>query len=196
MLIGYARVSTADQNPEFQLDALSVAGCGKVFVETASGAKVGRVELTAALAYMRLGDTLVVWKLDRLARSIKQLITTMEDLKARGIGFRSLTETIDTTSAAGELFFHIFGALAQFERSIIRERTKAGLAAALARGRKGGRKQRVTSDDIGAAIALLGDPKISVRKAAKRLGISVSTLYRHAPGLRSRAGSSGSRTNE
>jgi DNA invertase Pin-like site-specific DNA recombinase len=109
-------------------------------------------------------------------------------LKAQGIGFRSLTEAIDTTNAAGELFFHIFGALAQFERSIIRERTNAGLAASLARGRKGGRKQRVTSDDIGAAIALLGDPKISVRKAAKRLGISVSTLYRHAPGLRSRAG--------
>ena len=130
MLIGYARVSTVDQNPELQLDALSAAGCGKVFVEKASGAKVGRVELIAALAYMRPGDTLVVWKLDRLARSIKQLITTVEDLKARGIGFRSLTEAIDTTSAAGELFFHIFGALAQFERSIIRERTNAGLAAA------------------------------------------------------------------
>jgi DNA invertase Pin-like site-specific DNA recombinase len=102
---------------------------------------------------------------------MKQLITTVEDLKEQGIGFRSLTEAIDTTNAAGELFFHIFGALAQFERSIIRKRTNAGLAASLARGRKGGRKQRVTSDDIGAAIALLGDPKISVRKAAKRLGI-------------------------
>jgi DNA invertase Pin-like site-specific DNA recombinase len=196
MLVGYARVSTADQNPELQLDALEAAGCGKVFVEKASGAKVGRVELTAAIEYMRPRDTLIVWKLDRLARSIKQLITTVEDLKARGIGFRSLTEAIDTTNAAGELFFHIFGALAQFERSIIRERTTAGLAAALARGRKGGRKQRVTSDDIDAAVALLGDPKISVRKAAKRLGISVSTLYRHAPGLRSRAGSDGSRIKE
>ena len=143
---------------------------------------------------MRPGDTLTVWKLDRLARSMKQLITTVEDLKAQGIGFRSLTEVIDTTNAAGELFFHIFSALAQFERSIIRERTNAGLAASLARGRKGGRKQRVTSDDIGATIALLGDPKISVRKAARRLGISVSTLYRHAPGLRSRTGGGGPST--
>lgn len=188
MLIGYARVSTADQNPQLQLDALIAAGCGKVFVEKASGAKVNRAELTAALEYMRPGDTLTVWKLDRLARSMKQLITTVEDLKEQGIGFRSLTEAIDTTNAAGELFFHIFGALAQFERSIIRERTNAGLAASLARGRKGGRKRRVTSDDISAAIALLGDPKISVRNAAKRLGFSVSTLYRYAPGLRSRAG--------
>jgi len=196
MLVGYARVSTADQNPELQLDALMAAGCGKVFVEKASGAKVNRAELTAALDYMRSGDTLTVWKLDRLARSMKQLITTVEDLKAQGIGFRSLTEAIDTTNAAGELFFHIFGALAQFERSIIRERTNAGLAASLARGRKGGRRQRVTSDDIGAAIALLGDPKISVRKAAKRLGISVSTLYRHAPGLRSRAGGGGPSTKK
>jgi DNA invertase Pin-like site-specific DNA recombinase len=172
------------------------AGCGKVFVEKASGAKINRAELTAALEYMRPGDTLTVWKLDRLARSMKQLITTVEDLKAQGIGFRSLTEVIDTTNAAGELFFHIFSALAQFERSIIRERTNAGLAASLARGRKGGRKQRVTSDDIGAAIALLGDPKISVRKAARRLGISVSTLYRHAPGLRSRAGGGGPSTKK
>jgi DNA invertase Pin-like site-specific DNA recombinase len=188
MLVGYARVSMADQKPELQLDALKAAGCGRVFVEKASGANADRAELAAALDYMRFGDTLVVWKLDRLARSMKRLITTIEDLKERRIGFRSLTEAIDTTNAAGELFFHIFGALAQFERSMIRERTKAGLAAALARGRKGGRKQRIQDDDIRAAIALLGDPKISVRKAAKRLGLAVSTLYRHAPGLRGRVG--------
>ena len=136
-LVGYARVSTLDQNPQLQLDALHAAGCRKLFVEKASGAKQDRAQLQAALDYMRPGDTLVVWKLDRLARSMKQLITTVEELKEREIGFRSLTEAIDTTTAAGELFFHIFGALAQFECSIIRERTNAGLRAALARGRTG-----------------------------------------------------------
>ena len=189
--VGYARVSTLDQNPEFQLDALKASGCGKLFVEKASGAKEERPQLLAALDYLRDGDTLVVWKLDRLARSMKQLIETVDQLKARGISFRSLTEAIDTTTAAGELFFHIFGALAQFERSIIRERTNAGLKAALARGRKGGRRPKVKPDDIRAALALLNDPQISVRSAAKRLGLSVSTLYRHAPGLRARVGEKG-----
>jgi DNA invertase Pin-like site-specific DNA recombinase len=184
--VGYARVSTLDQNPELQLDALKTNGCAKLFVERASGAKEERPQLLAALDYLRPGDTLVVWKLDRLARSMKQLIETVDELKARGIGFRSLTEAIDATTAAGELFFHIFGALAQFERSVIRERTNAGLKAALARGRKGGRRPKVKPDDIRAALALLRDPQISVRGAAKRLGLSVSTLYRHAPGLRSR----------
>ena len=184
--IGYARVSTLDQNPQLQLDALKAAGCQKLFVEKASGSKEGRPQLAAALDYMRAGDTLVVWKLDRLARSMKQLIQVVDELKARQIGFKSLTEAIDTTTAAGELFFHIFGALAQFERSIIRERTNAGIKAALARGRKGGRPVRVKPDDIQAALALLRDPEISVRSAAKRLGLSVSALYRHAPGLRGR----------
>ena len=197
MLIGYARVSTADQNPDLQLDALRAAGCEKLFVETASGASTDRAELAAALAYMRAGDMLVVWKLDRLARSMKQLIGSVDALKQRGIGFRSLTEAIDTTMAAGEFFFHVFGALAQFERSIIRERTQAGLAAALARGRKGGRKQTFTPDDIAAVAALLSDPAISVRKAAKRIGMSVSSLYRLAPGVRSRlvAGSQNARSD-
>jgi DNA invertase Pin-like site-specific DNA recombinase len=189
--VGYARVSTLDQNPEPQLDALKASGCSKLFVEKASGAKEDRPQLLAALGYLRDGDTLVVWKLDRLARSMKQLIETVDQLKARGIGFRSLTEAIDTTTAAGELFFHIFGALAQFERSIIRERTNAGLKAALARGRKGGRRPKVKPDDIRAALALLNDPQISVRNAAKRLGLSVSTLYRQAPGLRARVGERG-----
>ena len=184
--IGYARVSTLDQRPELQLDALKAVGCTKVFVEKASGSKEDRPQLAAALDYLRAGDTLVVWKLDRLARSMKQLIEIVDQLKTRGIGFRSLTEAIDTTTAAGELFFHIFGALAQFERSIIRERTNAGLKAALARGRKGGRRPTVKADDIRAALALLADPEISVRAAASKLGLSVSTLYRHAPGLRSR----------
>jgi DNA invertase Pin-like site-specific DNA recombinase len=187
-LVGYARVSTLDQNPELQLDALKAAECTKLFVERASGAKEERPHLIAALDYLRSGDTLVVWKLDRLARSMKQLIETVDQLKARGIGFRSLTEAIDTTTAAGELFFHIFGALAQFERTIIQERTNAGLKAALARGRKGGRRPKVKADDIRAALTLLKDPEISVRSAAKRLGLSISTLYRHAPGLRARVG--------
>ena len=187
-LVGYARVSTQDQKPELQLDALKAAGCSKLFVEKASGAKEDRPQLQAALDYLRAGDALVVWKLDRLARSMKQLIETVDQLKAREIGFRSLTEAIDTATAAGELFFHIFGALAQFERSIIRERTNAGLKAALARGRKGGRRPKVKPDDVRAALALLNDPKISVRSAAARLGLSVSTLYRHAPGLRGRVG--------
>ena len=186
-LVGYARVSTLDQNPRLQLDALKAAGCKKLFVEKASGTKEDRAQLQAALDYMRPGDTLVVWKLDRLARSIRQLIATVEALKEREIGFRSLTEAIDTTTAAGELFFHIFGALAQFERSIIRERTNAGLKAALARGRKGGRRPKLQEDDIEAVLALLRDPQISVRKAAEKLGLSVSSLYRHAPGLRARA---------
>ena len=119
---------------------------------------------------------------------MKQLIEIVDQLKTRGIGFRSLTEAIDTTTTAGELFFHIFGALAQFERSIIRERTNAGLKAALAQGRKGGRRPIVKADDIRAALALLADPEISVRAAASKLGLSVSTLCRHAPGLRSRVG--------
>jgi DNA invertase Pin-like site-specific DNA recombinase len=139
MLIGYARVSTQDQNPQLQLDALKAAGCGRVFVERASGAQRDRPELRAALGYMRSGDTLVVWKLDRLARSLKQLIETIEALDADKIGFRSLTEAIDTTTAGGRLVFQIFGALAEFERQVIRERTMAGLDAARARGRKGGR---------------------------------------------------------
>jgi len=186
-LVGYARVSTLDQNPELQLDALKRACCKKVFQEKVSSSKEARPQLQAALDYLREGDTLVVWKLDRLARSMKQLIEAVDLLKSRGIGFRSLTEAIDTTSAAGELFFHIFGALAQFERSIIRERTNAGIKAALARGRKGGRPQKFMPGDLRAALALLKDPEISVRAAAKRMGVSVSTLYRHAPGLRSRA---------
>lgn len=124
MLVGYARVSTQDQNPALQLDALTAAGCEKVFTEKASGAQRDRPELSAALSYMRSGDSLVVWKLDRLARSLPQLIETVAQLEAQGIGFRSLTEAIDTTTAGGKLIFHIFGALAEFERSVIRERTR------------------------------------------------------------------------
>ena len=184
MLIGYARVSTQDQKPELQLDALKAAGCDKVFVERASGAQRDRPELKAALDYMRSGDTLVVWKLDRLARSVKQLIETVEGLEDQQIGFRSLTEAIDTTTPGGKLVFHIFGALAEFERAIIRERTRAGLEAARARGRKGGRPAKLRAQDLKAARALLADRSITVAEVAARLGVSPATLYRHLPAAR------------
>ena len=184
MLIGYARVSTQDQKPELQLDALKAAGCEKVFVERASGAQRDRPELKAALDYMRSGDTLVVWKLDRLARSVKQLIETVEGLEDQQIGFRSLTEAIDTTTAGGRLVFHIFGALAEFERAVIRERTRAGLEAARARGRKGGRPPKISAQDLKAARALLADRTITVVEVAARIGVSPATLYRHMPAAR------------
>ena len=187
MLVGYARVSTQDQNPDLQLDALAAAGCEKVFTEKRSGAAQDRPELAAALAYIREGDTLVVWKLDRLARSMKQLIETVEQLDGRGIGFRSLTEAIDTTTAGGRLVFHIFGALAEFERSIIRERTRAGLDAARSRGRLGGRPRKLSDADVKAARALLADPTITVTDVARRLGVSPATLYRHLPAARAAA---------
>src|SRR3712207_2259638 len=186
MLVGYARVSTQDQKPELQLDALRQAGCDKIFTEKASGAQRDRPELKAALGFMRqnAGDVLVVWRLDRLARSLKQLIETVEDLERRGIGFRSITEQIDTTSAGGRLVFHIFGAMAEFERSIIRERTRAGLDAAKARGRKGGRPPALSAKDIAAARALLRDPELTVEEVAARLKVAPSTLYRHLPAAR------------
>ena len=184
MLVGYARVSTQDQNPALQLDALTAAGCERLFVEKASGAQRERPALGEALAFMRAGDTLVVWRLDRLARSIKQLIETVEGLDGRGIGLRSLTEAIDTTTSGGRLVFHIFAALAEFERSIIRERTMAGLAAARARGRTGGRPPALGDADIAAAKALLADPALTGKQVAERLGVSLSTLYRHLPAAR------------
>jgi DNA invertase Pin-like site-specific DNA recombinase len=184
MLVGYARVSTQDQNSALQLDALKAVGCEKVFTEKASGAQRDRPELAAALSYMRSGDSLVVWKLDRLARSLPQLIETVTTLEDQGIGFRSLTEAVDTTTAGGKLVFHIFGALAEFERSVIRERTRAGLAAARDRGRMGGRPPALSTADLAAAKALLCDPAITVDEVATRLKVSSATLYRHLPGGR------------
>ena len=187
MLIGYARVSTFDQNPGLQIDALKAAGCEKVFVEQASGAQRDRPELAAALDFMRKGDTLVVWRLDRLARSLKQLIETIEGLEAKGMTFRSVTEAIDTTTSGGKLIFQIFGALAEFERALIRERTAAGLASARARGRLGGRPPALSAKDIKAAKAMMKDPDITMDQVAEKLGVAVSTLYRHIPGGRSSA---------
>ncbi|MEZ4713142.1 MAG: recombinase family protein [Caldilineaceae bacterium] len=164
---------------------MRAAGCDKIFEEKASGAQRDRPQLQAALDYMRPHDTLVVWKLDRLARSLRQLIDTIELLHDAQIGFRSLTEAIDTTTAGGKLIFHIFGALAEFERSVIRDRTRAGLAAARARGRLGGRPPSMTEQKLIMAKALLRDPHITVEAAARQLEISPATLYRHIPGGRS-----------
>src|ERR1700760_4150041 len=146
--IGYARVSTADQDPALQQDALAAAGCKKVFEDRASGARADRAGLQSALDYVREGDVLVVWKLDRLGRSLPHLIQTVTSLADRGVGFRSITEAIDTTTSGGRLVFHLFGALGQFERDLIQERTRAGLAAAASRGRKGGRKTGVNADKL------------------------------------------------
>lgn len=143
MLIGYARVSTHEQNVDLQIDALKAAGCEQVFIETASGGKAGRPVLKAALSALQTGDSLIVWKLDRLARSLKQLVETLETLQARDVGLVSLTEAINTKSAGGRLVLHMFGAIAEFERTLIRERTLAGLAAARARGRFGGRPRKI-----------------------------------------------------
>jgi DNA invertase Pin-like site-specific DNA recombinase len=184
MLIGYARVSTVEQNLALQRDALTETGCQRIFTEQISGAVADRPALHDALEFARSSDTLIVWKLDRLARSMKQLIETIEELRVRGIGFRSLTEALDTTTAQGRLVFHMFGALAEFERSLIRERTQAGLAAARRAGRTGGRPPKLTDDDIEAAKAMLANPDIAVTQIAHRLGVSPATLYRYIPAAR------------
>lgn len=176
MIVGYARVSTQDQNPELQMDALSAAGCEQVFHEKAAGTSRERPELTACLRSLRQGDQLVVWKLDRLARSLKDLVEIIDDLQRRGVGFRSLTESIDTTNTSGRLVFHIFGALAEFEHSLIRERTIAGLAAARARGRKGGRKPALSKADVRKATAMLADPLITKTEVARHFGVTRVTL--------------------
>ncbi len=178
MLTGYARVSTVDQDLELQRDALRQAGCERIFEEAAGGAQANRPELAKALDHMRKGDTLVVWKLDRLARSMKQLIETVAQLEAAGVKFRSITENLGTDPAGGRFVFHVFGALAEFERSLIRERTNAGLKAARARGRKGGRPKRMTAEDVQAAEALLNG-NVGPVAVAKRMGVSRATLYRH-----------------
>ncbi len=179
MDVGYARVSTGEQTLDLQLDALKGAGCGRVFEETASGAKADRVVLAELLAYLRAGDTLVVWRLDRLGRSLGHLIETVAELAERGVGFRSLTERIDTTTPGGKLVFHVFGALAEFERDLVRERTQAGLAAARARGRTGGRPKKLADPkQLALALALYDGGQTDVTTICRTLGVSRATLYR------------------
>jgi len=179
MDIGYARVSTGEQTLDLQLDALHAAGCGTVYEETASGAKADRPVLEDVFGYLRPGDTLVVWRLDRLGRSLKHLIEVVATLAERGVGFKSLTEQIDTTTPGGKLIFHVFGALAEFERDLIRERTQAGLAAARARGRLGGRPRKLAdAKQLELARTLYAGGKTDIATICQTLGISRATLYR------------------
>lgn len=185
MLIGYARVSkSTGQDTGLQLDALRKAGCEKIFEEAASGAQRDRPELAKALAFARESDVLVVWKMDRLARSLRQLIETVEALGERGIGFQSVTEKIDTESPSGRLFFHVIGAMAEFERATLRERVQAGLQHARDQGRVGGRPRKMSVQDLAKAKAMLTAPEITVEAVAATLGVSASTLYRSLPGGR------------
>lgn len=184
MLIGYCRVSTIDQNPDLQRDALTNAGCERLFEDRMTGTKKDRPGLTEALAFARPGDTITVWRLDRLGRSLKDLLQIVGDLEERGVGLRSLTESIDTSSSGGRLIFSIFGAIGEFERNLIRERTLAGLDAARRRGRTGGRPKALSERDILAAKAMLNEDNLTVAEVAGRMGVSVPTLYRHVPGGR------------
>ncbi|WP_319517583.1 recombinase family protein [uncultured Martelella sp.] len=174
--VGYARVSTNDQNIAMQIEALQKAGCHRIFRDVASGAKAERSGLIEAQAFMREGDTLTVWKLDRLGRSMKHLIETVGQLEANGIGFRSITENIDTNTPGGRLVFHLFGALSQFERDLIRERTNAGLQVAREKGRLGGRRPVMSPEKLAKAQQLISTG-LNVREAAARLKVSKTTLY-------------------
>ncbi len=188
MLIGYARVSTDDQNLDLQRDALEQAGCEKIYTDQQSGASTERLGLAGVLETARRGDTLVVWRLDRLGRSLKQLIHLVETLDQRGIGLRSLQENIDTTTSGGRLVFHLFGALAEFERHVIRERTQAGLAAARARGRQGGRPKRLSPPKRELLLRLHRERRHSIAEICQIMGISKSTLYNYLaePGIEAR----------
>lgn len=180
-LLGYARVSTGEQDAALQLDALEQVGCARVFSDTASGALQERPELTRLLDHLREGDTLVVWRLDRLGRSLRHLVDTVTGLAERGVGFRSLQESIDTTTPGGRLVFHVFAALAEFERDLIRERTHAGLAAARARGRRGGRPSVMTADKLAVAREMYASGEHTVSAIAETVGVSRASIYRHLP---------------
>ncbi len=182
-LVGYARVSTREQNLDRQHRALKTAGCIRIFTDKASGKTADRAELTACLDYLRSGDTLVVTSLDRLARSLADLITLVGQLRADGIGFRSLHENLDTTTPGGRLVFHVFAALAEFIRELIVEGTKEGLDAALARGQRLGRPPALTPEQIAHARDLLGNPKNTVSSIARLLSVSRATIYKHCPEL-------------
>ena len=177
-LLGYARVSTAEQDAALQVDELTAAGCYRVYTDHASGTLDRRPELDAVLAQLRPGDSLVVWRLDRLGRSLRHLIDTVTSLDERQVGFRSLREDIDTTTGGGRLVFHLFGALAQFEREIIRDRTVAGLAAARARGRQGGRPSKLNADQVRTARRLYDERELTVEEIGRILGVSRTCIYR------------------
>ncbi len=177
MLIGYARVSTSDQSLDLQLDALNAQGCEKIFTDVASGARVARPGLDEAMLYLRKGDTLVVWRLDRLGRSLRHLIQVVNQLHEEEKSFKSLQENLDSSTSAGKLIFHVFGALAEFERDLIRDRTMAGLAAARARGKYGGRPRVMDKKKIAMAKALLADRNNTVADVCETLGVSRATLY-------------------
>lgn len=179
MLVGYARVSTDDQNLNLQRDALQMAGCEKIFEDQISGAKAERPGLHAGLQFVRTGDTLVIWRLDRLSRTLKDLIEMVKLLESNGIGLKSLQESIDTTSSSGMLIFHLFGALAEFERNLTRERTQAGLQAARARGRKGGRPKVLNKDKQALAVQLYDERKHTVAQICELMGVSKPTLYKY-----------------
>ena len=178
-MLGYVRVSTAEQNLDLQRDALERAGCARIFADTASGALDDRPQLAKAMGALRAGDALVVWRLDRLGRSLRHLIETVNDLRDRRIGFRSLQEAIDASTSGGKLVFHIFGALAEFERELVRERTQAGLSAARARGRLGGRPRAMTPDKVRLARQMYDSREHTVEAIAKTLGVSRASIYRH-----------------
>ena len=178
MLIGYARVSTNEQNLDLQRDALRKAGCVEIYTDQVSGTKARRPGLEQALSHLRAGDTLVVWRLDRLGRSLRHLIDTVNELQEDGVGFKSLTESIDTTTSGGKLVFHIFGALAEFEREIIKERTLAGLQAARARGRRGGPKHKLAEKQVEIARQLY-NAQTPINEICQTLGISRATFYRY-----------------
>jgi DNA invertase Pin-like site-specific DNA recombinase len=179
MNIGYARVSTVDQSIDLQTDALNTFGCEEIYVDKSTGRDFSRKELSACLKSLRYGDKLVVWKLDRLGRSVKHLIETVQSLNKKGIEFISLTENIDTSSSGGKLVFIVFAALAEFERDLISERTKEGLVAARRRGRNGGRPKKLTESQIKVAKTLLKDPDQTVTSVAKHLGVARNTIYRN-----------------
>jgi DNA invertase Pin-like site-specific DNA recombinase len=180
MLIGYARVSTQDQNLDLQIEALTNAGCKKIFHEKTSGSRAERPEFSKALEVLREGDTLVVWKLDRLGRSVKNLVDLVGELHNHGIQFKSLTDAIDTGTPSGRFFFHVMASLAQMERELTIERTRAGLEIARKLGRKGGRKRRMTDSKIESAKRLLANG-MPPRDVALNLSVSIPTLYRWVP---------------
>ena len=195
MLLGYGRVSSLDQSHDLQLDALRAAGCEALFIETASGTRVDRPELAKALGAARSGDTIVVWRLDRLGRSLRHLIDIADHLQKRGVALRSLSESIDTSTVPGRFLFHVLGALGQVEREILVERTRAGLAAAASRGRRGGRPPVLDESKLRAAKAMLASGSMTACEVASQLGCATSTLYRHLPGglaaVRSESGQAG-----